>query len=72
MKADEKLLTPEQVAGWLGVSADWVQSHATRREPRLNAVRLGKLLRFREQDVEEFIRRRSSTKGMPGNGRIPS
>lgn len=73
MKADEKLLTPKQVAGWLGVSADWVQSHATRREPRLQSVRLGKLLRFREQDVEDFIRKQSSTtKGLSGNGRLPS
>ena len=52
----EKLLDPSEVATWLGVSAGWVRDHATRKQPRLPAVKLGKLLRFRPQDVEEFIR----------------
>jgi predicted DNA-binding transcriptional regulator AlpA len=37
------------------VSAGWVRDHATRKQPRLRAVKLGKLLRFRQQDIEEFI-----------------
>jgi len=73
MNADEKLLTPKEVAGWLDVSVDWVQSHATRREPRLPAVRMGKLLRFRTQDVEDFIRRQvAGAKGVPRDGRFTS
>jgi len=32
-----------------------VQDHATAKEPRITAVRIGKLLRFRRVDAEEFI-----------------
>ena len=31
----EKLLTPKEVAAWLDVSVDWVQDHATGKEPEL-------------------------------------
>ena len=56
MGHDEKLLSVGAVAEMLGVSQGWVRDHAAeRRRPRLVAVRLGKLLRFRLQDVEEFI-----------------
>ena len=50
-----RLLDPSEVARWLGVSAGWVRDHATRKQPRLKAIKVGKLLRFRPQDVEEFI-----------------
>ncbi|HYI97113.1 MAG TPA: helix-turn-helix domain-containing protein [Bryobacteraceae bacterium] len=50
------LLTPSQVARRLQVSSAWVRDHATRKQPRLKAVKVGKLLRFRPQDIEEFIR----------------
>jgi excisionase family DNA binding protein len=53
----EKLLTPREVASWLDVSVDWVQDHATAKEPRIASVRIGKLLRFRREEVEEFITR---------------
>jgi excisionase family DNA binding protein len=55
----EKLLTPREVAAWLDVSVDWVQDHAAGKEPRILSVRIGKLLRFRREDVEEFIRRQA-------------
>ena len=55
----EKLLTPREVASWLDVSVDWVQDHATAKEPRIASVRIGKLLRFRRGDVEEFITRQA-------------
>jgi excisionase family DNA binding protein len=51
----EKLLTPGDVARWLGVSPGWVRDHATRKQPHLPAVKLGKLLRFRSSDVQAFI-----------------
>lgn len=51
----ERLLTPVEVADWLGVSPGWVRDHATRKDPRLPTVRLGKLMRFRASDVEAFI-----------------
>jgi excisionase family DNA binding protein len=53
-----RLLTLDEVAAWLGVSHDWVRDHATRRNPRIPVVRLGgkrALLRFRPQDVQQFI-----------------
>ena len=59
--ASERLLNSREVAEWLGVSIDWVQAHATRRNPRIRAVLLGtgpsgrQMLRFRRTDVERFI-----------------
>ncbi len=52
------LLGPGEVARWLGVSAGWVRDHATRKQPRIKALKVGKLLRFRTEDVQEFIRMR--------------
>jgi excisionase family DNA binding protein len=52
----KRLLAPDEVAQWLGVSPGWVRDHARRKEPRMKAVKVGKLLRFRREDVEEFIR----------------
>ena len=51
----EPLATALQVAKRLGVSERWVRDHATRRSPRLPVVTLGSLLRFRPEDVEQFI-----------------
>ena len=60
----QRLLGPSDVAKWLGVSAGWVRDHATRKEPRLRAVKVGKLLRFRPKDIEDFLR---SCTGEVGN-----
>jgi len=54
-RGPERLLTPVEVAEWLGVSGAWVLDHATRRRPMLKSVKLGKAVRFRREDVEEFI-----------------
>jgi excisionase family DNA binding protein len=59
-----RLLTPDEVANMLGVSRDWVRDHATRRQPRIPAVRLGgkrTILRFRQKDIEAFITARLSS-----------
>ena len=54
------LLTVRQVAEWLNVSPSWVRDHATnRRRPALPAVKLGKSLRFREDQLAEWIRQLS-------------
>jgi excisionase family DNA binding protein len=53
--AREKLLTPSEVARWLGVSAAWVRDHATRKQPQLPTVRLGKLMRFRAEEIDKFL-----------------
>jgi hypothetical protein len=42
----DRLLTAEDLARHLQVSAAWVRDHATRKQPRLPVVRVGKLLRF--------------------------
>jgi predicted DNA-binding transcriptional regulator AlpA len=58
MAVPEPLWSDEQVAEALHVSRAWVRDHATRREPRLPVVRLGgkrAVLRFRPEDVQEFI-----------------
>jgi excisionase family DNA binding protein len=55
-QGDSLLLTPGQVASRLQVSAAWVRDHATRKEPRIPSVKVGKLLRFRPADIEQFIR----------------
>jgi hypothetical protein len=52
------LLTLDQVSEMLSVSKAWVRDHATRRNPRIPVVRLGgkrAVLRFRPQDIENFI-----------------
>lgn len=53
----ESLLKTEEVAEWLSVSPGWVRDHATRKQPRLPSLKLGKLLRFRAEDVKEFIQK---------------
>jgi excisionase family DNA binding protein len=52
----DRLLTPKEVAETLGVSVAWVLDHSSRRRPLLPSVKLGKAVRFRREEVEEFIR----------------
>jgi len=52
---NEHLYSAQEVAECLGVSERWIRDHATRRKPRIRAVKLGPLLRFRWVDVEEFV-----------------
>ena len=52
----ERLLTAEEVANILNVSTAWVYDHADRKRPPIPSVRLGKAVRFRPEDVEQFIR----------------
>jgi len=49
------LLTVEDVAALLRVSPDWVRDHASRKQPRLPVIRVGKLLRFRSHEIERWI-----------------
>ena len=52
----ERLLTAEEVAKILNVSAAWVYDHADRKRPMVPSVRLGKAVRFRPEDIEQFVR----------------
>jgi hypothetical protein len=49
------LLTPNEVAQILNVSPSWVRDHATRKQPRIPVIKLGKLLRFRPEDIILFL-----------------
>ena len=52
----EQLLTVAEVAKMLSISETWVRDHASRRrQPHLSCVRLGKAMRFRKTDVEQFV-----------------
>ena len=52
---EERLYSSREVASRLGVSERWVRDHATRRSPRIRAVKLGPLVRFRWPDVQAFL-----------------
>ena len=49
------LLKVDEVADMLRVSAAWVRDHATRKEPRLPMLRVGKRLRFLPTDIVDWI-----------------
>jgi excisionase family DNA binding protein len=51
----DKLLTAAEVAQILHVSTAWVYDHADRKQPAISCVRLGKAVRFRPEDVRNFI-----------------
>lgn len=52
---DGRLMDARQVAARLGVSERFIRDHTLRRSPRLCAVKLGKLLRYRPADVDIFV-----------------
>lgn len=52
----EQLWTIKDVAKCLGVSESWVRDHITRARPLLPHFRVGKVVRFRECEIEKFIR----------------
>ena len=52
---DERLLNARQVADKLGVSERFIRDHTTRRSPRIPAVKLGNLIRYRRADVDNFM-----------------
>ena len=54
-REDERLLNARQVADKLGVSERWVRDHTTRRNPRIRAIKMGMLVRYRRADVDVFM-----------------
>jgi len=57
------LLTARQVADWFHVSIGWVHDHATgRRKPILPSIKLGKALRFHEDQVNAWLQTHSQGK----------
>jgi excisionase family DNA binding protein len=64
----DELLTARDVAKRLKVSVGWVFAHAEgRRRPQLPSLKLGKSVRFRNEDIEEFLERcrRQMANGRP-------
>ena len=51
----ERLLNAREVANKLGVSERWVRDHTTRRSPKIRALKMGTLVRYRWADVELFM-----------------
>jgi excisionase family DNA binding protein len=52
----ETLLTVQEVAGLLKVPVSWVYEHARARDKkRLPHLKIGKYLRFRSQDIVEWL-----------------
>ncbi len=54
-----RLLTAQEVADRLGVTAAWVWAQT--RAGRIPHVQLGRYRRFREEAIEEWIRRLEET-----------
>ena len=52
----EHLLTPEEAAEILRVKVSWLYQHTRRRsQDRIPFVKVGRYLRFREQDLLAYI-----------------
>ncbi len=55
----EHLLTPEEAAEILRVKLSWLYQHTRRRtQDRIPFVKVGRYLRFREQDLVAYIESR--------------
>ena len=56
IKSGEQLLTPEEAAEILRVRLSWLYQHTRRRtQDRIPFVKIGRYLRFREQDLVAYI-----------------
>lgn len=49
------LMTPEQVAGYLGVSIETLNVWRCTKRYNLPYVKAGRLVRYRLQDIEAFV-----------------
>ena len=53
--SNDRLLNARQVADRLGVSERFIRDHTTRRSPKIRAVKIGKLIRYRRTDIDLFM-----------------
>ena len=59
IKSSEHLLTPEEAAEILRVKLSWLYQHTRRRtQDRIPFVKIGRYLRFREEDLAAYIEAR--------------
>ena len=54
MSSEERLLTPEEQAEKLRVKLSWI--YAQTRQKKIPFVKIGKYIRFREREVEAWLR----------------
>jgi excisionase family DNA binding protein len=54
-----ELLTPQEAAKAIGVSPATLATWRSTGRYRLNYIKSGRLVRYREDDVREFIQRRT-------------
>lgn len=54
MEAKEQLMTPDEVAERLSISAHTVRGYI--RTGRIRAIKVGRLWRVRESDLQEYMR----------------
>ena len=52
---NETLLTPEQVAGFLGVSPETLNVWRCTRRYHLPYIKVGRLVRYRQTDIDQFV-----------------
>lgn len=64
-----RLLTVDQVSECLGVRSSTIRRWIHQR--RVPVVKLGRAVRFREEDVERLIRDGLRPAIDPGNGQVP-
>ncbi|MFZ1363087.1 MAG: helix-turn-helix domain-containing protein [Candidatus Nanopelagicales bacterium] len=64
----DQLLTKEEVAHILKVKVRWVES---KRDNRLPRVKVGRLIRYRASDVQEFIENNTDYDSIPAKGLKP-
>jgi len=57
----EKLLTPEQVAEIFGIKVETLNQWRHKKRYDLNFVKIGRCVRYRRSDVEDFIKTRMTT-----------
>jgi len=56
VKDQERLLSPEELANHLGVYRSWIYRQTRRTEEKaIPRVKVGKYLRFKLSDVEEWL-----------------
>lgn len=54
-KKNKRLLTIEEASSFLNVKVSWLRQAVFRRE--INHVKVGALVRFREEDLQNFIQK---------------
>jgi hypothetical protein len=51
------LLTPADVAQYLGVPISWVREHSSgRRHPQLPCFKVGKYWRYRQDEIDRWLK----------------